>query len=85
MDMGRAIAGDESRDPSKCSRVWKSNEAYQALQRNLVLHSVQSIYFSGSEQTACNAFFQKGGKDRIRYCRRINACNANAETEMESA
>ncbi|XP_057871462.2 disease resistance protein RUN1 [Cryptomeria japonica] len=50
-DMGRAIVGDESRDPGKRSRLWKSNEAYQALQRNPVLDSVQSISFSGSEQS----------------------------------
>ncbi|KAH9319837.1 hypothetical protein KI387_021606, partial [Taxus chinensis] len=49
-DMGRAIVGDESRDPAKRSRLWKPNEVYRVLQKNLELDSVQSISVSGLEQ-----------------------------------
>ncbi|KAH9319526.1 hypothetical protein KI387_021295 [Taxus chinensis] len=50
-DMGRAIVADESRDPAKRSRVWRANEAYQALQNRRELDCVESISVSGSKQS----------------------------------
>ncbi|GLJ52837.1 hypothetical protein SUGI_1125640 [Cryptomeria japonica] len=64
-------------DPLK-ERVLLNSSEHSVISAQ-VLDSVQRISFSGSEQTTCNAFFQRGGKDRIRYCRRINACNENVE------
>ncbi|KAH9319538.1 hypothetical protein KI387_021307, partial [Taxus chinensis] len=49
-DMGRAIVADESRDPAKRSRLWRAEEAYQALQNRRELDCVESISVSGSKQ-----------------------------------